>query len=336
MEPWFNPLLQPEIEVGPAGRIDLHFDDELYQQYMVVWKTKRVVFEAVPGNLMKGIRDDPWSDEAASRVKQYVSQVASYFRSHGWLDRLIFNSPIDEPNTRAAYEETRRWAELVREAYPDARFLVTESPIPDDPEWGTLTGYANAFSIHGNKLNSPELKDVIRQQQKEGAEISWYISCDQVYPQPNYFIDAPAMDPVMVPWITYRYGMNGILYWAVNYWPQTPDPWIDPVTYLSGFLCSEGWVLNGEGSLLYPGDRVHRYTGQDDVDGPVSSIRFELLREGIEDYEYLKLLEKYGEGDFAGEIAKGMVVDVSAFSRNREELYRAREKMALRLEELAK
>src|SRR5438874_6659347 len=29
------------------------------------------------------------------------------------------------------------------------------------------------------------------------AELTWYISCDQVYPQPNYFIDAPAIDPVM-------------------------------------------------------------------------------------------------------------------------------------------
>jgi len=53
---------------------------------------------------------------------------------------------------------------------------------------------------------------------------------------------------------------------------------VDPVTYLSGFLCSDGYVLNGEGSLIYPGSRVQRYTGQKDVDGPVSSIRFEMLR----------------------------------------------------------
>jgi hypothetical protein len=142
------------------------------------------------------------------------------------------------------------------------------------------------------------------------------------------------MDPVMVPWITWRYGMNGILYWDLTFWPQTPDPWLDPVTYLSGFLCSEGGVLNGEGSLLYPGHHTNRYTGQKNVDGPVSSIRFELLREGIEDYEYLWLLKSLGDGDFADRMGESLVVDVSAFSRNLGELFAARERMAQRIETL--
>lgn len=162
--------------------------------------------------------------------------------------------------------------------------------------------------------------------------MTWYISCDQVYPQPNYFIDAPALDPVMVPWITERYKMNGILYWALNFWSQTPDPWLDAVTFISGFVCSDGGVLNGEGSLLYPGDRVERYTGQPNVDGPVSSLRFELLREGIEDYDYLWLLKEKGEKEFAQEQVEKLVIDVSAFSRNVEELYAVRKAMAERLE----
>jgi hypothetical protein len=72
------------------------------------------------------------------------------------------------------------------------------------------------------------------------------------------------------------------------------------------------------------------------VDGPVSSIRLELLREGIEDYEYLWLLKSLGDGRFADEAAMGMVVDVRAFSRNAEELAGVRERMARRIEQLAK
>jgi hypothetical protein len=230
------------------------------------------------------------------------------------------------------FAETRRRAELVHRAVPGAPFLATKSPVSDQPEWGTLAGYVNNFSIHGNDLNDPRVKKAIESEQARGGEITWYISCDQVYPQPNYFIDAPAMDPVMVPWITWRYGMNGILYWEINFWSQTPDPWLNPVTYLSGFLCSQGGILNGEGSLIYPGSRTRRYTGQQDVAGPVSSIRFELLREGIEDYEYLWLLKSLGEAEFAGTAVKSMVVDVSAFSRNAVELFALREKMAERIE----
>ena len=130
--------------------------------------------------------------------------------------------------------------------------------------------------------------------------------------------------------------MNGILYWAANFWNQTPNPWLDPVTFISGFKCSDGYVLNGEGSLIYPGDQTKRYTGQPNVTGPVSSIRFEMLREGIEDYEYLWLLKDKGANDFADELIRNMVVDVSTFSRNLEELYLTRKEMARKLEQLSK
>ncbi|HUV13640.1 MAG TPA: DUF4091 domain-containing protein [Acidobacteriota bacterium] len=333
MEPWFNRLLQPEIEVKD-GRVELRFDDELYQRYMVELKTKRVVLEAVPGELTNGQTFGELSAEARARVGDYVKQVVAYFTQHNWAERLVLNSPIDEPNTAEHYEETRMWADIVHDIAPNIPFLVTESPVADRPEWGNLTGHANNFSVHGNRLNDPAVRRAIDRERGRGGEVTWYISCDQVFPQPNYFIDGPAIDPVMVPWITWRHSMNGILYWAVNFWRQTPNPWEDPVTYLSGFLCSEGGILNGEGSLLYPGNHVKQYTGQQNVEGPVSSIRFELLREGIEDYEYLWLLKSLGAADLADRLVSEMVVDVRAFSRNVPAHFEIRERMARKIEEL--
>ena len=333
MEPWFNQALQPEIEEA-GEEVRLRFDEQAYDLYLNQWKAKRVILEAGPGELTRRAKDPQFSEPFNRRIQSYLKQTADHFRKQGWLNRLVFNSPIDEPNTAQAYADTRRWAALVHEAAPGVPFLVTESPVPDNPEWGVLTGHANHFSVHGNALNRLEVKEAIRAEQAKGGEITWYISCDQVYPQPNYFIDAPALDPVMVPWITWRYGMNGILYWDLIYWAQTADPWLNPVTYLSGFLCSRGGILNGEGSLWYPGSRTRRHTGQRDVEGPVSSIRFELLREGIEDYEYLWLLNSLGDAQFADEAAKNLVVDVRAFSRNADELLAWREKLARRLEEL--
>ncbi len=325
MEPWFNEPLQPAVR-KTGNDVAVSFDEQAYALYMNQWKTKRVILETVPSPLEGG---------PESAVRSYVKQIYDYYKKNGWLSRLVFNSPIDEPGNAQQFEETRKWAALVHEAAPGVPFLVTREPAEPagHPEWGTLAGHANNFSIHGNELNRPVVKQAIRREQARGGEITWYISCDQGYPQPNYFIDAPAMDPVMVPWITWRYGMNGVLYWDLKFWPQTADPWLNPVTYLSGFLCSDGYVLNGEGSLIYPGSRAKRYTGQKDVDGPVSSIRFELLREGIEDYEYLWLLKSLGDGEFAEDAARSMVVDVRAFSRNVDDLFALREKMAARIEE---
>lgn len=336
MEPWFNYPLEPEITVK-GDKTEVAFDDARYKYYMDKLKTKRVLLETYPSDLRRQMGDaEKFSKSFNDKVKSYLSQVESYFEKHGWKDRLVFNSPIDEPNTKEDFEETREWARIVHEATDDVPFLSTKTPLPNKnyPEWGTLRGHVDNFSIHGNSMNNPELKKAIQEEQAKGGEMTWYISCDQVYPQPNYFIDAPALDLVMVPWITARYNMDGILYWALNFWSQTPDPWLDAVTFISGFVCSDGGVLNGEGSLLYPGDRTERYTGQPDVYGPVSSIRFELLREGLEDYEYLWMLEAGGDQAFADEQVRNLVIDVSSFSRNRDELYNVRKAMARRIEQL--
>jgi len=335
METWFNDPLVPELIVK-GENVEVKFNDERYAYYLNKLKLKRVILETVPHQLEQNIRAEPFSPVYNKMVKSYLKAVESYFRKNGWLNKLVFNSPVDEPNTKKDYEETRKYAELVHEAVPGVHFLATESPVPDNPEWGTLRGYVDDFCVHGNSLNDPEVKKALKEEQAKGGEATWYISCDQAYPQPNYFIDAPVLDPVMVPWITARYKMNGILYWAANFWNQTPDPWLDPVTFISGFACSGGYVLNGEGSLIYPGNHTKRYTGQPDVNGPVSSIRFEMLREGIEDYEYLWMLKEKGAGDFAEDIIRDMVIDVSTFSRNLEELYLTRKAMAGKLEELSK
>ena len=73
----------------------------------------------------------------------------------------------------------------------------------------------------------------------------------------------------VLPWMCWKYGMKGLLYWSVNYW--TTNPYQDPM--------NTKWQQNGNGSLYYPGPN-----------GPVPSLRLEVLRDGMEDYEYLARL----------------------------------------------
>ena len=68
------------------------------------------------------------------------------------------------------------------------------------------------------------------------------------------------------------YHIEGSLYWATGNWGELGNPWVDPLTY------PFGWA-NGDGCLVYPGDKVG-------VPGLVSCIRLELIRQGNEDYEY--------------------------------------------------
>jgi hypothetical protein len=76
---------------------------------------------------------------------------------------------------------------------------------------------------------------------------------------------------------------------------ELQNPWADPMSYTVGygvpFGKAELWG-NGDGRFLYPPNRDPGKDRTKFLTGPVNSVRWELLREGLEDYEYFKLLEK--------------------------------------------
>jgi hypothetical protein len=105
--------------------------------------------------------------------------------------------------------------------------------------------------------------------------------------------DLPGVYSRMFEWLTFRYqvgytapGPDAELYYetvyAYNQWNgvvnSASDPW-NNIFYFTG---------NGDGTFFYPG-RPNTIGGTGDI--PIPSIRLKLLREGIEDFEYLKLVE---------------------------------------------
>ena len=67
----------------------------------------------------------------------------------------------------------------------------------------------------------------------------------------------------MLPYLAVQGGYDGLLRWSYNDWPE--DPYAHP---------EWGDWPTGDTFLVYPGEN-----------GPVSSLRWEQLREGIQDYE---------------------------------------------------
>jgi len=167
MEPWFNEPLQPQIKVS-GDAVTLSFDAAAYDLYMKQWKTKRVILESAPRDVFRRSRSEELTPETAQLAKSYLKQVSDYYRKNGWLDRLVFNSPIDEPTTRTT---SRKPQVGVSGARSRARvpFLATKTPVPQHPEWGTLRGFVNNFSIHGNDLNGIAIKDAMREEQARAA-----------------------------------------------------------------------------------------------------------------------------------------------------------------------
>ncbi len=145
----------------------------------------------------------------------------------------------------------------------------------------------------------------------------WGVSCDQIYPQPNYYIDREAADMRLIGWITWRYRLGGILYWATTLWREVRDPWADAISWKRSHCNAPA---AGQGMLLYPGNLIEKYTGQENVNGPVASMRLALLREGLEELELLQLLADSGQRAKADELAAALCRGVRDFTRDPREI----------------
>ncbi len=121
---------------------------------------------------------------------------------------------------------------------------------------------------------------------------------------PNYDIDGkPAANRAM-EWLTYLHGQTGELYYGAdvcqNYaYYTTCDP---SGTYVNGWTSLYSFGNWGDGTLIYFGSNEagsYNYMGSG-VTTPIylPSIRLKLMRDGVQDYEYLYKLNALGYGTF--------------------------------------
>jgi hypothetical protein len=206
------------------------------------------------------------------RTTRYLRQMYEFLKTNGW-EKLAYIYVLDEPNDQAAYEQVRQRAKLIHESQPGIKVLCTEQPVPQKSEWGTLVGSVDIWVPLWPLFEEKSVAERL----VAGEEVWSYTALCQGAKgrdTPFWQIDFPLLNYRIFSWISFRYGLNGILYWTTVYWEKAGDVWTNPQTYRD---------FNGEGSLFYPGLDVG-------LDGPVTSIRLKQIREGIEDFEYLKLL----------------------------------------------
>jgi hypothetical protein len=137
---------------------------------------------------------------------------------------------------------------------------------------------------------------------------------------PSYMIDASAVRNRAMQWLDFLYGVSGELYYETTM-AYGHDAW------------SNQWDFsgNGDGTLFYPGTPA-RIGGTTHI--PVASIRLKLIREGMEDYEYLKLLSDLGDRDMATREAQALFPTAYQTEASPDALMAARARIAQRIVEL--
>jgi hypothetical protein len=235
----------------------------------------------------------------------------------GFTDRSVFyNSDCDEPKSPLPPppdEQRRTWPYCAKEVdtvhlkpnWPGLPNVVTGNIQDVDrqafwdhtdiiaPVVDQMHGKFSTSPYYGNQRDTYD--DFLR---TPGKQLWMYTSCDATGctddPKDwdgwvDYTIDAAASQNRAMGWLAYQYDVSGELYYAVD--EKLDTAWTDQ------------WFAggNGDGTLYYPWNKG-LVGGETPI--PIESMRMKLIRNGHQDYEYLRLAGLNGHEREAHAIAR--------------------------------
>lgn len=188
----------------------------------------------------------------------FLHQLQRHLEEKGWLNKTLMHI-ADEP----IFVNAQSWREQSAFAHRYAPKLkrIDAIHIPASE----VEGYLEVLVPQLNYL--VEWLDGYKEAQKKGYELWFYTAWVPQGKFLNRLLDYPVIKSRLLPWCGFLYGVTGWLHWGLNFWT-------DKELKEMGFAPGDNWII-------YPG----KY-------GPRSSLRWEGMRDGFEDFALLSLLGK--------------------------------------------
>jgi hypothetical protein len=246
--------------------------------------------------------DDP---RASNYLSSFLSALYEHLQARGLTQQYVQHLH-DEPHgdELPIYE---KYAALVKKHMPGI-------PIIDAVDLDEDMGFLNEYlDIWVPVLSSFDDKFGVLQSHREKGGGTWYYTC--VNPQGRYlnrFLDYSLVKMRLLHWFNFRHELSGYLHWGGNYWSEEPFRNVEP-------------VINDGQTLLPPGDNALIYPDPEN-ESILSSIRLEIMREGIEDYELLADLAG-SSPERADELVRKAIPNVNDYIRDHVEFRRLYEAM---------
>jgi len=224
---------------------------------------------------------EPWSGMSFEEYLQaYVEMLrpeVERVREAGWPADRVGLYFLDETSD---FEALGRAAEVMKAAYPEIPLMTTGY----DRGYGLEDTPASRFLDIWVPL-TPRYHDdreKIAQGRELGKQAWWYICVGPRNPTAlNWFLEFPAIRArLLMGAAARRYAVEGFLYYRVAGWASNDRPITGgPITEWNPVY--RDTLIDGDGQIICAGP-----------DGPLSTVRLENIRDGMEDYEYWWLLDE--------------------------------------------
>jgi hypothetical protein len=266
----------------------------------------------------------PYPEDRKKEIMAKLEEFIPKLKAHGLYEKAyLYGFDEVRPDSHNAMKDI---FSTIKAKYPDLLTLTTAydatygeaSGVSDVDAWTPLT-----------PSYDKERADAVR---AKGKQVWWYICIGPKAPYANWLIEYDAIDArSLMGMQTAKYQPDGFLYYALNRWPLSEKPITDgPYT---DWPPASFYDNNGDGSIMCAGP-----------DGPLSTIRLENIRDGIEDYEYFWVLRKEIErlksipgpeayqarrqAEKAARIGDDVVKSMTQFSKSPEAIYAKRRQVA--------
>lgn len=213
----------------------------------------------------------------------HLKSCVTHFERRGWLDRHFVALPLRAEDRAAGYTEYQRLASLLHVVDPRLRFVCELTPQSMEPYGWINDGFMDVGSLVDIWCPPAAHADASALAQEQQAGKQAWLRPDRPPYSASLSLIAPSVHARAVGWHAYRVGYDAI-------WLPEVAAWTDDGAQTA---------IGSESMLIWPGSPYG-------LDSPVPSIRLKRLMRGLQDVEYLWLLERNGRPATAGHVAASL------------------------------
>ena len=249
-------------------------------------------------------------EESANRRATLLDRTYRIAEENGWLDKLYF-ARFDEPHNEEQFQYIVENAKYVKNYFDTTNFLdAFNTNISADGKniVERMSEYSTAYCPLINMFTGELKESLLRLKRERGDTLFWY-TCGSGRSDGFYSFNClpctPGTDKRLMFWSQYQEDVDGFLYWSATTWNFCENVWAEDYLDTDFKFPKSDSMATDDGVLIY----WHPVTKK-----PVTTLGFEAMRDGVEDFQLFKTAEAALGREKILEIIGGIVTDVGHYA----------------------